>query len=239
MKKLLIFVCASVAILCSSSVFASDYPVEINKRPLTLPAGTWSAGANLNANSGFDVLSLGLTGNYAVNDEIQVNVGYGMTLKEFALGEGLSLGMNYGMINDGPLRVAPSVTFPLNFGDGDTLSVINIGADSRFNLMDDRLALFFGHNLIGIGIGGGSSYTIQLPVGVGYQVTSQINVRLDLLLATLAEGANLTIADVTPVTLTGVYSLNNTMDVGVQANMNAQAIGDSLALNVMFAYRGL
>ncbi|HAN31005.1 MAG TPA: hypothetical protein DCQ06_05355 [Myxococcales bacterium] len=241
MKKLMSLVIAFGFVLSiAASAFAADYPTEVNKRPLTLPGGTWSASADIGLSNSFESIGMGLKGAYAVNDEVQINLGYNLALQEFELGKGLDLGVNYGVLNDGNFRLAPSMSLPLNFGDGDTLPVINIGVDARFNLMNDKLALYFGHDLLQIGIADGQSgYAINIPVGAGYQINANINLRLDLWLATIADGNTTSIADATPVTLTGVYAISNKMDVGMRASMDAQNAGDTLSIGMMFAYRGL
>ena len=141
MKKLTMFAsCLIVGLFAASSAFA-DYPTEVNKRPLTLPGGAWGVDAGLDLTNKFEAASLGLTGKYAVNDTMQVNLGYGLPVKEFAVSKAVSLGLSYGVMNDGPFRMAPSLTLPLSFEEGaDVLGSVNIGLGCCLHplWLDDR-----------------------------------------------------------------------------------------------------
>ena len=238
MKKLTMFAsCLIFGLFAASSAFA-DYPTEVNKRPLTLPGGSWEVDAGLNLTDKFESANLGLIGKYAVNDTTQVHVGYGLPVKDFKVAKAVELGMNYGVIHDGPLHMAPSLTLPLSFEEGaDVLGSINIGLDSRYNLSGDQIAIYCGHGLVSYNISA-SSHLIALPLGIGYQVDGQINIRLDTTLATMAKGADLvSIADTQPIKISMIYSMDSDMDVGVNVDFNADAAGDTLTAGVALAYR--
>jgi len=238
MEKLAMFAsCLIVGLFAASSAFA-DYPAEVNKRPLTLPGAAWGVDAALDLTNKFEAASLSLTGKYAVNDTMQVNVGYSLPIKEFAVSKAVSLGISSSVMNDDPFRVAPSLTLPLIFEEGaDGLGSVNIGLDGRYNLSGDQIAICCGHGLLEYYVLS-SFYIINIPLEIGYQVDGKSNVRLDTTLATMAKGADLvSIADATPMTISVVYSMGSDMDVGANLGFDAQAAGDPFAAGDTLAYR--
>jgi len=240
MKNLKVFISLlSAGLFFAGSAFA-DYPTEVNKRPLTLPGGAWSAGVGLDLTNKFESVGMTFSGAYAVNDTLQVGVACDQPITDFALSKDLTLGANYGVINDGALRLAPSLSLPLSFAEGsDVLPSMTVGVDGRYNLMNDQLALYFGHGFFTYDLTG-KSWGIGLPLGIGYQIDANINARIDTTLANINEAATTSIADATPLRVSVVYAMSSKMDVGVSVAMAdlQNKPGDSLAVGLAFAYRG-
>ena len=247
MKNLLITLGTSaicVALSYSNIAEASDYPVSVNDRPLTLPGGAWQSSASFLTGGDFERMGFNLGADYAVNNELQIGIaGIGAALApDFAFGKSLEVGAAYSVHANGPLSIAATLGVPLSFEEGaDALSSIGLGAMTRYNLMNGNLSIHTGENLLGIDFAGDLALALNIPVGIAYQINENINVRLDTMLAMipLTDGDVVSIADVTPLNLMLAYSMDNKMDIGLTVGGDAQNFGDTLNLGVGIQYRGL
>jgi hypothetical protein len=235
------------AMLCALSIpsqsQAADYPTAINERPLTLPGGVWSASAGLAAGADFSAAGLAAGFGYGINDKMDVGLSWGgmAILPDVAIDKSIGLGVGYALMNDGPMTLAAALSIPLNFNGGDVASGVGIGAPFRYNLMDGGLSIHTGGGLIGLNVVGDLAMSINVPLGIAYQVNENMNVRLDTHLATIGViggGGVTSIADATPVNLTFAYSMDKSMDIGVSVGGDVQAIGDTMALGLGLSYRG-
>lgn len=197
-----------------------SYPMELIFRPLTLVKGMIEVRGSLEILRFFDTTSIGLalSAGYGITDKLEVGVGSGFNIDPDAgWGEFLSLYGAFSVIDQDKLDVAPSVSTSLSFVEGgDTFTGLTIGANTRF-LINDKIFVRGGQDLINLNLNPETGARLNLNVGGGFQVNPNLAVTLDLALASVklfgdAE-ADTTFFDPLGITLSGLYAINNKLDV--------------------------
>ena len=113
-----------------------------------------------------------------------------------------------------------------SFGQGqDALSDINLGLATRYRI-NRKVALHTGENLVKLTFGDDTTTRINIPVGVAFQATRQLNLRADTQLFSFGSGASTSIADAMLLSFRGLYAIERMMDVGV-AFINTDLTSDT------------
>ena len=179
------------------------YPIQKNKRPLTLPGGTLAGELKLGHISG-GADSLIVAGSFGVVDDLEVGIATGLVhisedewsdsetqMVPIDLYSRLSLSQtSYGSHKLDVAASAALTIFPyedMNYwGDGDNvMPFIRFGLPSRLTFADDAVAVRLGHGLIQYGDspGGpgakGDDLSITLNLGVDFQVTDNFNISIN------------------------------------------------------------
>lgn len=223
----------------SSIADAQEYPTELNARPHTLPAEVIEAGASLTFVPDSSATSLVGNVGYGVTDDLELNLAYGLALSpDFSAQEGFTLGVSYRVIGEEELSFSPSIIMPVNFGAGELVPELVLGADTRVTLADTEWALHFGHDVFTYNFMF-DTWFIQVPFGVDYQFSQQLNVGLDTTLLTIGEFATTSIDDSLPLILSAFYAFQPSFDVYGGIGLDAINIGPSFGIFAGFAYRNL
>jgi len=227
-----------------------DYPTEINNRPLTLPAGALEVNVGVNV-AGFTTdisagMDLGVS--YGIMDGLDAGLTWsGMSFApEVAANKQIGIGIAYSVLDTDAADLAVVLGVPLDF-TGDPVKVFNnigLGADFRYTMGD--VAIHTGSNLLNFeleNIAGDFGMAITLDLGIAYQASEVMNVRLDTHLVNIpvVGGGDITsIADATPIALTFGYELDNTMGLGLGVVIgDVQNAGDTMGVRLAFDWRML
>ena len=177
------------------------YPIQKNKRPLTLPGGTLAGELKLGHISG-GADSLIVAGSFGIVDNLEVGIATGVVhisedgwsdtdMAPIDLYSRLSLSQtSYGSHKLDVAASAALTIFPyedMNYwGDGDNvMPFIRFGLPSRLTFADDAVAVRLGHGLIQYGDsqfpggGLGDDLSITLNLGVDFQVTDNFNISIN------------------------------------------------------------
>lgn len=182
----------------------------------------------------------GVGAGYGVTDTITVGGQYGFTPgiigdADSELKGSLDIFGNIQLVNDGKLNVTANADFDLDLcgandpmtGDCSATKAIHAGLGARYKLAP-QMAVFtgapYGPGPIGqhlsISLESSGPITFDVPVGFMYQATPELNVHLMTNLATIAisnAGDSAFFgADFIPVTLGGLFSLNQNLDLAAQ-----------------------
>ena len=213
----------------------ASYPEEYVNRPLTLVRGMVEARAGIvyeklaftdpisGTSTSVDSTGLRVEAGYGVTDQVEAGLSTGLGIDpDFEWSKDLGL---YGMflaLDQDKLDVAARVDVPLLFDDCegcDTFNGFVVGAPVRYLVMD-KLALYAGHGLLPIQTSDPSYVDLDLNIGVAFQAMPQLAVRLDtqpLSLAISGDGnETTTYGDVIPVSLMGLFAVNNKIDAVLQ-----------------------
>lgn len=223
-KKSLIFGTTTLAIAAGATLASAEVnqPQEITMRPLTTPGGQITVGGDLLLLMIPDadlIAGLGVGGSYGVDDKIEVGAAYGIGLApEFEAKGALVLSGAY-RVMDGNISLAPDVQLGYSLL-GEDLTPIELGARFRFRV-DDKLAINSGGSQLNITVAGEGDkpITLDLPVGVSYQVSPQIYAFLNTNIAQISIANSETGvfgADFIPLAVGAFFSPSNTLDVGAQ-----------------------
>jgi hypothetical protein len=212
-------------------------------RPVTLEAGKLEINARL-FHFRFDVagFSANTTGllfgaAYGITNQLEVGVDTGLSLDpEFDWGEFITPSAIFLVSDTDQMDIGVAVAAPLSFAEGaDPLNFIGIGAPVRF-AVNQQLGLFFGHGLLGVGIGDLSYIDIDLNLGVSYQAMPNLALRIDTQIASIAASGDFnettTLGDFIPFTLTGVFAVSPMIDAFASLGFpDLGSAGDSMFIN--------
>jgi hypothetical protein len=222
MKKQSLIIGSSLLGICAGAGLASaevNQPQEITMRPLTTPGGQITVAGDMfillipDLDTG---IGLGVGGSYGVDDKIEVGAAYGIALApEFDAKGGLGVEAAY-RIMDGNISLAADVATGYDLA-AEGISPLELGARFRFRL-DDKLAINSGGGQLNITLDGDPKpITLDLPVGVSYQVSPQLYGFLNTSLANISIADSTTVvfgADYIPLQVGAFFSPSNTLDVG-------------------------
>lgn len=217
---------------------AGRWPSAVIARPLTLPKSLARLGAAITANNDFSIIGLGLNAGYGISDKIDVNVTYGLTLKEFEAKGDLNASLGYSVLTGsagGKLDVAVRAGTGYNVL-GETIDPLVIGGDIRYKI-NDKLAIISPPSHLNIALDGDiKPIYLSLPVGAAYQVSPQLYASLTTNIGNIEikDAASVFIfADFLPITATGIYNVKPNLDayVSVFTDLKNEP-GDTLAFVV-------
>jgi len=172
------------------------YPIQKNRRPLTLPGGTseWVLGlgfASIDYTDPWDgwrisqdMTFLKAGGFFGTSDNVTLGfeTGFGF-ISDDEYGEDadllpIELYSLFSLYKSETVRVAGSAYLPLNIsGPGDTFQGIELGLPTRFNFADDAVALHLGGGLLSLG---SASSSVNLNLGLGFQLSDNLNIRASI-----------------------------------------------------------
>jgi hypothetical protein len=222
MKKTSLIISSSLLGVCAgaSLAFAEvNQPQEITMRPLTTPGGQLTIGGDVGILLIPDVdtiMALGIGGSYGVDDKIEVGASYAFLLApEFEAKGALGVEAAYNIM-EGNLSVAADVATGYDLL-AEEMNDLELGARVRFRL-NDQLAINSRGGQLNIALAGDPKpITLDLPVGVSYQVSPQIYGFLDTNLASISISNSETVvfgADFIPLQVGAFFSPSNMMDFG-------------------------
>lgn len=170
----------------------SVYPIQKNRRPLTLPGGTsaWVVGLGLASLDSYDPwdgwqISQDMTflkagGFFGASDSVTFGfeTGFGfISDDEFGSDSDLlpiELSSLLSLYKSETVQMAGSAYLPLNIsGPGDTFTGIRLGLPTRFNFADDAVALYLGEGLLSLG---SDETSINLTLSLGFQLSDNLNI---------------------------------------------------------------
>jgi hypothetical protein len=218
--------------------------MKINARPLVLPTGLNEVSAalehisNTQGKKDFSTSGLAVTFRRGIIPNLEIGASTGLALNpEVAWASNFTLRGGYKIAGQRKgLALAAQVEIPLTFGENqDVLSSLSGGLAARYRL-NKRLAIYSGEGLISLRLGQSASASINIPIGVGFQVNKQINLRADTTIVGFG-GKNVTsVADSLPLHLRGFYTINRMMDAGLA--LKTDAVNDNgWSAMAMFNYR--
>jgi hypothetical protein len=218
---------ATFATLAShaSTAFAdsASYPIEITKRPLTLPAGTFQ----LNGNATIDLskgagTAVELSPNvaYGVNDEVELSLthqGHGSLLfgpKGTKVYNGFGADVTYWALK-APVGIAPHAGLDVGPFDPKFALGFNVGSRFWYNFSDS--VVLSADPRIGFGVAnraGGARDYLSVPVALLVQTTDNLGVRIE---SGIHGGLN-SFGDTyaIPLGVAGIYALNHSVDLGAR-----------------------
>jgi hypothetical protein len=216
-------------------------PESIN-RPLTMPAGSFYAGASFLALAKFEVFAAGVQGGYGISDELEVYGAYTLGLDPSNAG-GFRVGAGYAAVRgamDGKLEIVPRADIGYNL-DPSGLAPLAAGLQLQYTLAP-KLAIVMPATHLTVTLEGDTKpITFGVPVGVLFQAAPAFYAQVDTTLVTLniADSATTVIgADVTPIAVTGAYN-SMTLDVGATVATDlSNSPGDAISLIVFARYYG-
>ena len=223
---------------------AKRYPMKINARPLVLPTGLNEVSAalehisNSQGKKDFSTSGLAVTFRRGIIPNLEIGASTGLALNpEVAWASNFTLRGGYKIAGQRKgLALAAQVEIPLTFGENqDVLSSLSGGLAARYRF-NKRLAIYSGEGLISLNLGKSASASINIPIGVGFQVNKQINLRADTRIVGFGGGNVTSVADSLPLHLRGFYTINRMMDAGLA--LKTDAVNDSgWSAMAMFNYR--
>ena len=249
-----------------AKVPAARWPTAVFDRPLTLPAALALVGADFVVAeiTTVTVTPTGAMTTHATGRLLDAAVGYGVT-DDFEINtltptyairtspDGsakgpLDLGIGYKLLRgaiDGKLEVIARAVIGYDL-DASAVRPLRLGVQVQHNLTP-KLAIIshdLGTGNAGISIaldGTVKPVYLTLPVGIGFQATPVLWIEADTLLfpsIKISSSATTTIADVTPLFLTGIYNaMAGHLDLlGYVGFGDLQHAGDSFSLGVGFRY---
>lgn len=220
---------------------ADPYPLRRIDRPRTLPAAGAQVNLAMTSDQDFAVTSRGEI-IYAPIDKLEARVAYTPRLTDDAdFAKPVVLSARYNTYKAAPhLFIATQVDLPFNT-TGDVLTNATLGLPAKLKL-DDHFAVYFGDRLVKADWSN-DTVTLATPLEVGAQLEDHTFVSLGTTVATVPFNAPMgtastTIADVTPVLLSGYVSPANTFDLGAQIGFaDAQNASSTLVIALSFGYR--
>lgn len=218
------------------------YPLRRIDRPRTLPAGALQAALVMTSDQDFVLTSRGEV-IYALIPKLEGRIAYTPRLNEGSdFAKPVVVSARYNTYKAAPhLFVATQVDLPFNT-TGDVLTNATLGVPTKLKL-DDRFAFYFGDRLVKTDWSKDTVVTLNVPLEIGAQVEDHTFVSLGTTVATVPFNAPMgtsstTLADVTPVLLSGYVSPGNAIDVGAQVGFSdAQNASSTLVIALSAAYR--
>ena len=220
------------------------YPLKVNARPLVLPTGLNEVSADLKFTSisqgKEDVTSseMNISFKHGIIPKLEIGGSIGLLLSpELDWSSGFTLLSAYKIAGRRKgLSLAAQVAMPLNFGEDQAVSGLNIGLATRYRI-NKQVALHTGEGLINLRFSGDPNAIISIPVGVAFQINKRINVRADTRIISFGGNQDtVSIADSLPLQLRGLYTIRRAMDAGLAVNTNLVADEGWSAIAV-FNYR--
>lgn len=207
----------------TASADSASYPIEITKRPLTLPAGVFQ----INGNATIDLskgagTAIELSPNvaYGVNDEVELSLthqGHGSLLfgpEGTKVYNGFGADVTYWALK-APVGIAPHAgldvgPFDPKFGFG-----VNVGSRFWYNF-SDRVVLNADPR-IGFGVAnraGGARDYLSVPVALLVQTTDNLGIRVESGIRGSLNGFGDTYS--IPLGVAGIYAINHSVDLGAR-----------------------
>ena len=165
---------------------------------------------------------------------------------EFGLNKGAGIEAQHLVFETKDFHLAPTLGFYLNLGDlaaEKAQQNLNVGLDSRFNLLDNRISLHFGHDLFTYHTFN-ENWALNLHLSIAYQLQPNVNIAIATNLFNIIgqqgeDLATLTYGDEhSPLALSINYAINQTMDIGASISFaNLQHAGESMDVGVTFTWR--
>jgi hypothetical protein len=227
---------------------APRYPRAVIARPLTLPANLAVLGADASANHDFSTMGGAPIVGYGITDDLEVQVPYAFATRELELKGSLNVDVGYKLLRgavDGKLEAIARVRGGYNLLESAATPLM-VGVHVQYNITDTVAVISGtpGSQQLRISVARDAAMArpidLSLPIGVGYQATSELYLQLDtrLVQLDLADSANVVIgADATPVALTVVYNALPALDVqAVLATDLSNSPGDALTFLVGARY---
>jgi len=222
------------------------WPIEIINRPVVLPKGAWSAGLGLSANNDFSAVGADATGawglSYGVTDQLSVGVGYGIGVEPSSDGKGpVGLNVGYGYYSGDTLSLTATASAGYDFA-GETMGPLSVGTYVWYNITP-VITLITPGGQVSVGLEDPNEISFSLPVSVGYQATKNIFATFDTNLMPnlgVKDSDNMVIgSDTLPVGVSGYFSPNRQMDIGVSISTDAKnSPGDNMSFGLVFLYYG-
>jgi hypothetical protein len=236
---------ALLVLLIPMAAFAQEggWPIEIIKRPPTLPSGMLrlqldaslrfverGGGMMMDAETETD-LGLTVGSGYGITNEFEIGAAYGFLADEDVEGQ-LFLYGEYAFLS-GTLDVAG--TGGLVYDLGSENGALLLGAEVQFEI-GDRFAIYTPGYQLGIGIfnDGDTPISLALPVGVRLQFTPQIFGFAQTTIATIGikDSGDSSILDDVNLLVGAFYSISNKLDLGA-----AISIPESDDIGFLFTLR--
>lgn len=238
--------CCAVA-LPAFRASAEEYPQEVIERPLTLNDGMAQLrGAIVRTTGDFGFISITIftaevEALYGITDKLEAGVGFGFSLGGDFIDPFdiriLGLHLRYLAADTETWDVAPTLSFPINLGDGDALNGFTIGAESRVKL-NDFVALVFGQNFLELyGLSDDAGVVINIEGGVGFQIDEMFYGQLLVSPLSMSSDGTRDLSDSLPFALTLTASPSNMVDIGVGVASDLQHLGDIYSLMASLAFR--
>jgi predicted porin len=224
----------SLSLCFTTTAFAGDYPTEENERALIGQQGL-QLDANLGKADGS--MGIGAGASYGINEKMSASAAWGgMTFGDAgALQKAIALGAAYSLMDGDELDLAAGLNLPLSFEEGAAMSV-GIDMNTRYLLMDGKLAIKTGDGLITYTTGDAGGLGLGLNLGLAYQVNENINAGFGTNIMSMAGGATTFIGDAIPVSLDVGYNMDD-IDVLLGIDMDAKAASDTLGFGLGVSYR--
>lgn len=241
-----ILLAASLAVPGIARAEDDAYPVEAIARPLTLPAGVWQAGLDIDTDQSFDAAGAAVLGDYGVTDELQLGLGYGLSLYDFDASGEVFAQASYLYMSAGALEGMAFAALGYSLAD-EGVAPLELGSLFWYTL-SDAFAVYAIPSLtvtlseIDDGAGGVRPVFVSLPVAAAFQPTPNIYLELGTELASIEIADSETLifgADYVPVELAALYSPGAALDVGVGVSWG-DVVDDagSVGLLALARYRG-
>ncbi|MEE3052710.1 MAG: hypothetical protein VYB34_03145 [Planctomycetota bacterium] len=172
----------------------ANYPIQRNKRPLTLPEGASARVFGIGSQEMVyfsdwdeawveDVTLLTFETAYGISDKLQLGARSGLGFSS-PLTDILPIDL-FGKFSlyqtefeSGNLSMATSAYIPINISDigwgdpNETIPFVSLGLPTRWNFADDAVSLHFGHGLLTLG----SDDTVaNFNIGLNFQVSDNFN----------------------------------------------------------------
>jgi hypothetical protein len=217
---------------------APRYPRSVIARPLTLPAGVISLGADATGNHDLTEITGAPIVGYGITDELDVQVPYAFTARDFEARGSVGVDAGYVLVRgalDGKLEAVARVR-----AGYDTLDVaaapLQVGVHVQYNVTP-WLAIISGapgtqQLRIALEADADAMHPIDLtiPVGVGIQPSETVYVQLDtrLLQLALRDSVNTMLGrDTTPLALSVAWNALPALDLqgAIGTDLTNDAIG--------------
>jgi len=222
-------------------VTKANYPEAYIDRGLVIPKGMINGMLWMGETTKFDFVPMGLGVKYGVIPKLEAGVYTSFLLKPSGnfWGKVIGIDAHYLGLAKPKFQMAVGVDVPLLFCDGcDVLSGLAIDAPFFFKVTP-KIWVKTLHGLIPIQISGAFGLNLQLNLQAGMQVMPKLAVMLDTWLLSaglVGDGkyaSTTSIADATPLKLTGLYCVNKMIDAFVGFGFgDLQAAGDSWGITV-------
>ena len=222
------------------------YPIELNRRPLTLPADTWGISSMLGFYNDLDHGFINVGGSYGVMDELQIGF---LTHKgiefmpEFKVPNSLVVGVDYALYSEGDWDISTGLDLPLSFRkEAEFIPYLSFDFYSRYKLLGSRLAIRTGSGFLKFDFSGDFGMTLNLPIGLSYQANETFNVAVLTHLLTISLGGDgevVSIVDRTPLNIYFNFALGNNLDIGAGLMTDLQNSGNTTIIISSIRYRAL
>jgi hypothetical protein len=225
-------------------------------RPLVLPRGVWEVGLGLNIDKSFAEVGAAIAANYGLIDKLSMGASYGFSFKPSEFNGPLLVHTDYSLVDSGQTQIVARLRFGYDAA-ASGLAPLVIATDLRHKL-DDKKALLIAARFVAslekveslddmmntIEI---QPVFIEAPIGFAYQVDEQVYAEITSQLLRLNvsdDKSGIIIADLLPLRVAGLYSLDNKIDIGgaLGIDLNPReadtGVGDTFFVGLLARYRG-